>query len=123
MIIELRKKTIADEVWYYTYVDDKIDRSFLDPDKAEKHYNDLVDNAKNPPVIEVIKSVEINKPMDLTKVSNLEFEDVDHKDYPDYCDAFISSADYDGEPMTEAELDELNKDSEFVHEKLIDHLN
>jgi hypothetical protein len=58
--------------------------------------------------------------MDLTKVDNLVFEDVFADDYPDYCDAFVSSADIDGRPMTEAELEELNEDHrEWVYGKLI----
>jgi hypothetical protein len=60
--------------------------------------------------------------MDLKKVSNLLFEDVDKKDYPDFCDAFISSADLDEVPMTEIELEELNEDREFIHEQLMNYL-
>jgi hypothetical protein len=60
--------------------------------------------------------------MDKTKVSNIKFEDVDYKDYPDFCDCFISYAELDGVPMTEVELQELNEDRDFVHEKLIDNL-
>jgi len=41
---------------------------------------------------------------------------VDRWDHPDYCDAFIDSADYNGKPMTDEELDELNEDYELVHE-------
>jgi hypothetical protein len=60
--------------------------------------------------------------IDFKKVSNLVFEDIDYDDYPDFCDAFISSADLDGIPMTEAELEELNENRDFVHEKLIDYI-
>lgn len=61
--------------------------------------------------------------IDLTKVSNLDFEDIDHKDYPDFCDAFVISADYEDREMTEEELDDLNDNyREFVHEKLFDYL-
>jgi hypothetical protein len=60
--------------------------------------------------------------MDLKKVSNLIFDGIDHNDYPDFCDAFISSAYYDDISMTETELDELNEESEFIHEKLFDYL-
>ena len=27
------------------------------------------------------------------------FEGIDHRDYPDYCDAFIASAEYDGRDL------------------------
>ncbi len=61
--------------------------------------------------------------MDLTKVSNIEFDGIDHKDYPDYADAYIVSADYDGVEMTSDQIDELNENSEFVYDKLMEHLN
>lgn len=60
--------------------------------------------------------------MDLSKIDNIKFEDIDHSDYPDFCDAFIASADIDGRPMTEDELNELNENTLFIHEKLMDYL-
>jgi len=60
--------------------------------------------------------------MDKTKIDNIEFEGINWKDHPDFSDAFISSADIDGREMTDSELDEVNEDSEFVHEKLHDYL-
>lgn len=45
---------------------------------------------------------------DLTKIENVVFEDVDFKDYPDFCNAYIASANYDGREMTEDELEDLN---------------
>ncbi len=61
--------------------------------------------------------------MDYTKITNIEFDGIDHQDYPDYCDAFISSADYDGEEMTEEQLEEVNDNREFVYDKLMNYLN
>lgn len=61
--------------------------------------------------------------MDYKKIKNIEVEGIDTKDYPDFCDAFISSADYDGKPMTEVQLDELNQDSSFVYECVESHLH
>ena len=55
-------------------------------------------------------------------IDNLVFDGIDHSDHPDYCDAYISEADYDGEPMSDEMLDELNEDREFVHEKLWEYL-
>ena len=49
-------------------------------------------------------------------ISNVEVEDVLAWDYPDFCDAYISAADYDGKPMTSEQLEELNEDFAFVHE-------
>ena len=60
--------------------------------------------------------------MDYKKIKNIEVEGIDTKDYPDFCDAFISKADYDGKPMTDAQLDELNQDSSFVYECVESHL-
>ena len=58
--------------------------------------------------------------LDYSKISNIKFEDVDFKDVPDFCDAFICAADYDGEPMTQEQLEDLDRD--WVYDKLIDHL-
>jgi hypothetical protein len=43
------------------------------------------------------------------KVVDVEIEDVDPRDYPDFCDAHFSHAVYQdtGEPLTDDELDEL----------------
>ena len=68
------------------------------------------------------KSLEPVQKFDYSKISNIEFDGIDHSDYPDYCDAYIASADYDGVEMTEAQLEEINKDGDFVYEKLINHL-
>lgn len=60
--------------------------------------------------------------MDLTKVDNIELDGIDTKDYPDFSDAFISAADYDGREMTDEELEELNEEYDFVHEQVLNHL-
>jgi hypothetical protein len=59
--------------------------------------------------------------MDLTKIDNIKFY-YDTKDYPEFCDAQIISADYDRVEMTEDQLKEINKNSEFVYEKLMDFI-
>ena len=56
--------------------------------------------------------------MDLTKIKNIEIEDINWNDAPEFCDAFIASADYDGVPMTEKQLDEINENSDFVHDSV-----
>jgi len=55
-------------------------------------------------------------------IDNIEIDGIDTKDYPDFCDAFIASADYDGKEMTEEQLDKLNEDSDFVYECVQNHL-
>lgn len=61
--------------------------------------------------------------IDTKKITNIKFEGIDHNDYPDYCDAYISSADCDGIEMTSEELEELNEDGMFVYESLMDYLH
>ena len=57
------------------------------------------------------------------QVTDIEFEDVDPYDHPDYCDAFISEATYKGREMTKEELDELNESHrDYVYETLWNHL-
>ena len=60
--------------------------------------------------------------MNYKLIDNIEVDGIDTKDYPDFCDAFIASADYDGKEMTEEQLDELNEDSDFVYECVQNHL-
>ena len=62
------------------------------------------------------------KTMDYKKIDNIEIDGIDTKDYPDFCDAYISSADYDGKPMTDKQLDELNEDGDFQHECIMNDL-
>lgn len=50
-------------------------------------------------------------------VYNIQVEDLHTDDAPDFCDAYIFYAEYeDGTPLTDAELDKLNEDTDFVHE-------
>ena len=45
------------------------------------------------------------------KVKNVEVDGVDTDDYPDFCDAFFSYAEYeDGTPLTDEELEQLEED-------------
>ena len=60
---------------------------------------------------------------DFKLFDNVVLEGIDHRDYPDYCDAFIDSADYDGKEMTDEELDELNEDYDLVSELVWDNLH
>ena len=60
--------------------------------------------------------------LDYAKISDVEVEGIDTADYPDFCDAFIASADYDGREMTDMELDTLNDDSDFVYDAVQTHL-
>ena len=55
--------------------------------------------------------------------SNLEWEDIDHTDYPDYCDAYVCSGLKNGVEMDEADLEELNGNTDLLHRLLFEHLN
>jgi hypothetical protein len=54
--------------------------------------------------------------LDYEKISNVFVGGIDMEDYPDFCDAYIESADYDNREMTDEELDILNEDGEFISE-------
>ncbi|NQW26179.1 MAG: hypothetical protein HQ473_07455 [Cryomorphaceae bacterium] len=60
--------------------------------------------------------------MDYSKIDNVEIDGIDTNDYPDFCDAYIASADYDGVPMTDEQLDEVNDNSDFVYACIENHL-
>lgn len=45
----------------------------------------------------------------LTLIDDVDIDGIDMRDYPDFCDAFIGSASYNGKEMTEDQLDELNE--------------
>ena len=65
--------------------------------------------------------------IDLTLVSDLEFEDVHYEDSPDFCDAYISSALYteNGKTrnLTEEELEWIiDEHSDWFYDRLMDYL-
>lgn len=60
--------------------------------------------------------------MDYKKITNVVLDGLDLEDYPDFCDAYIVSADYDGEPMTDDQIDKLNEDSDLVYTKIEEFL-
>lgn len=55
--------------------------------------------------------------------STIQLEDVDMADYPDFCDAFVSYAEYkDGTPLSDDDLEKLNEDAYLIHELVFDSL-
>lgn len=61
--------------------------------------------------------------IDFKLVTNVSVDGIDTRDYPDFVDAFIESADYDGKPMSDEMLDVINDEHlEFVHECVYNHL-
>tara|TARA_R110000851_G_scaffold35383_1_gene93118 strand:- start:209 stop:448 length:240 start_codon:yes stop_codon:yes gene_type:complete len=65
----------------------------------------------------------LDKVMDYKLIDNIEVDGIDTKDYPDFCDAYIVSADYDGKPMTDEQLDTINDDGDFQHECIMNDLH
>ena len=64
--------------------------------------------------------------LNYSRLYNIEVDGIDTSDYPDFCDAFISSANYKGwfgmRECTEAELERLNDDGDFVYEQVQERL-
>ena len=60
--------------------------------------------------------------MDYKKITDVVLDGIDFEDYPDFCDAYIVSADYDGEPMSDDQIDKLNEDSDYVYTKIEEFL-
>ena len=54
--------------------------------------------------------------MNYDLIDNIEIDGIDTNDYPDFTDAFIASADYNGVEMTDEQLEALNEDYSFVHD-------
>jgi hypothetical protein len=68
------------------------------------------------------KSYKPTTAMELEKISNIELGGIDTNDYPDFCDAHIVSAEIDGVELTDAEIEELNCNSEFVYDCVLSQL-
>jgi hypothetical protein len=64
----------------------------------------------------------MNAELDYDKIENIKLAGIDHRDYPDFCDAYIVSADYDGEEMTSQQLGEINNNRDFVYDEIIKQL-
>ena len=60
--------------------------------------------------------------MKLDRITNIELGGIDTNDYPDFVDAFIESAEIDGVELTDAELDELNCNRDFVYDCVLKEL-
>ncbi len=49
-------------------------------------------------------------------VSDVRISGISLQDAPKFVDAFVEAANYEGRPMTEAELEQLNEDGVFIHD-------
>ena len=54
-------------------------------------------------------------------IVDIEVEDVELSDYPDFCDAWIGAARWEdtGEPLSEFELEELNDNKDLVYDAIM----
>ena len=65
--------------------------------------------------------------LDHAKLHDIEIDGVDTNDYPDFCDAHISSATIENEDgtfrdATEEEIEMINEDTNFVYENVLSQL-
>ena len=60
--------------------------------------------------------------LDYSLIDNVQIDGVDTSDYPDFCDAFIVSADYDGREMSDDEIELLNDDGDFVLQQVYEYI-
>jgi hypothetical protein len=58
------------------------------------------------------------------QLADVEVDDVDTRDYPDFCDAFISNARWadTGDQLTDAEIDQVNEDRDLVYDAVHRHV-
>ena len=61
--------------------------------------------------------------MNVKNITNVEFAGIDMSDYPKFCDAYIESAEIDGRPATDAELDIMQNDGEIFYDLLTDYIH
>ena len=61
--------------------------------------------------------------IDFSLIDNVVVNGIDYKDYPDFCDAYIAAADYNGEPMSDEMIEVLNYDyTDFILEQVYSRL-
>lgn len=58
--------------------------------------------------------------IDISKITDIHLEGMDSDDHPDYKDAHIGSANYDGQPMSKEMLEELNEDVEYLYQQVLE---
>lgn len=59
--------------------------------------------------------------MDYRLITDVEVDNINPADAPDFVDAYIVYAEYDGEEMTQDQLDELNEDLDFVYNCVLNY--
>ena len=106
----------GEEFKYIGKIDEGADKGkLIFSDGSKRVFKTLDDFGGNPRENKVFGFFAKGGTLDYSKISSVEVSDIDRNDAPDYVDAYISYAEYDGEPMTEEQLEELNYDGDFVY--------
>ena len=58
--------------------------------------------------------------LDYSLIKNVEIKGLDMNDYPDFVDAYINYAEYDGKEMTDEQLAAINEDSDYVYAHIVE---
>jgi len=58
--------------------------------------------------------------MDYNKITNVVLGGFDLACYASFDNAHVFSADYDGIPMNEDQLNEINQDGDFIYEQILE---
>ena len=56
--------------------------------------------------------------INVNNITDVEFAGVDMSDYPKFCDAYIESAEINGRPATEAEIEDMMEDGDIFYDLL-----
>ena len=66
-----------------------------------------------------MENIQKTQGIDFSKVVVEDIDGIDTRDYPDFCDAYICGATIDGVEATPEELEEINENSQFVYDAVI----
>lgn len=58
-----------------------------------------------------------------SEITDVQFDEIDHRDFPKYCDAYITSAKAFGVELMPEEIDELSKDETWFQKELWNFLS
>lgn len=108
------------EFKYIGKIDEGVDKGkLIFSDGSKRVFKSLDDFGGRPKENKIFGFFADGGTLDYKKISNVEVSDIDRDDYPDFSDAYISYAEYDGEPMTDEQLEEINQDGFFVYEAIM----
>jgi len=69
----------------------------------------------------------LTEKLNVQEIGNIMVENIDYNDFPDFCDAFIESAELKENDVwrdaTEKELCIINNDRDFVYQEVLNYLH